>query len=54
MRLDIDRIVKDALGEISTSSLVEQLESVRSKFLGKKGELTALLIWARREQAGWT
>ncbi len=43
MRPDIDRIVKDALGEISASSLVEQLKSVRSRFLGKKGELTALL-----------
>ena len=43
MRPDIDRIVKDAIEEISASSLVEQLELVHSKFLGKKGALTALL-----------
>jgi phenylalanyl-tRNA synthetase alpha chain len=43
MRPDIESLLSKALFEIGSSRLVEQLDSVRAKFLGKKGEFTALL-----------
>ena len=43
MKEQIAKIKENALKEIEESKLLQELENARVKFLGKKGELTALL-----------
>ncbi len=43
MKEQIAKIKENALKEIESSKILQELENVRVKFLGKKGELTALL-----------
>ena len=43
MKEQIAKIKEDALKEIENSTVLQELENVRVKYLGKKGELTALL-----------
>ncbi len=41
MQEQLDKLVKDALGEIAAAGDVRALDAVRVKYLGKKGSLTA-------------
>ncbi len=41
--MDLEAIIKDAESKIATSESINQLDELRVHFLGKKGELTALL-----------
>ncbi|HEB59326.1 MAG TPA: phenylalanine--tRNA ligase subunit alpha [Gammaproteobacteria bacterium] len=41
MKKQLDKLVKDALGEIAAAGDVRGLDAVRVKYLGKKGSLTA-------------
>ena len=43
MKEQIAKIKENALAEISNSKTLQELENVRVKYLGKKGELTAVL-----------
>jgi len=43
MRPDVEGLLAKAIGEIASSDAAEKLEAAKSRFLGKKGELTALL-----------
>jgi len=43
MKEQIAKIKEQALKEIENSNILQELENVRVKYLGKKGELTALL-----------
>ena len=43
MKDQIAKIKEKALKEIEGSKVLQELENARVKFLGKKGELTALL-----------
>ena len=43
MKEQIEKLKKQALKEIEESKILQELENARVKFLGKKGELTALL-----------
>ena len=43
MKEQIAKIKEEALKEIENSKILQELENARVKFLGKKGELTALL-----------
>lgn len=43
MSQDLDKILADAQSELSSAAALEELESVRIKYLGKKGAITAAL-----------
>ena len=43
MKEKLDKIVSDALEQINTSEKLDKLNDIKTAFLGKKGELTAVL-----------
>ena len=43
MKEKLERIKEEAIAQIQASDVPEKLNDVRVKFLGKKGELTAVL-----------
>ena len=43
MKDRLDQIKKDALAQIEAADALEKLNDVKVKYLGKKGELTAVL-----------
>ena len=43
MKEQLEAIRKSAIEELQKASVLQDLDSVRVKFLGKKGELTAIL-----------
>ena len=49
MKEQIAKIKENALAEISNSKTLQELENVRVKYLGKKGELTAVLKGMKEE-----
>ena len=49
MKEQIAKIKENALAEISNSKVLQELENARVKYLGKKGELTAVLKGMKEE-----
>ena len=43
MKEKLEKIVSDALEQINTSEKLDKLNDIKTAFLGKKGELTAVL-----------
>ena len=48
MKERLESIKQEAIKQIQASDVPEKLNDVRVKFLGKKGELTA--VWKRNER----
>ncbi|HEY5974616.1 MAG TPA: phenylalanine--tRNA ligase subunit alpha [Geobacteraceae bacterium] len=43
MREQLEKLLQDALGELATTSGEDELQGLRVKYLGKKGELTSIM-----------